>query len=145
MLLRVLDGLLTVAQVADFSQVDWTADLLFIARTDKEQSIVCRADQLPGNCTAVEAGWRALRIEGQLDFALIGILAKISAALAAQAIGLFVISTFDTDYILVKAEKLDRAIDALIHAGYEFAGIGNQSTVHERQTADLDRQAINPG
>ena len=61
----------------------------------------------------------------QLDFSLVGILARISSILAAEEIGIFAVSTFDTDYILVKAENLDRALSALARAGYE-TGAGEE-------------------
>jgi hypothetical protein len=121
MKLRLLEGPYAVCKAEDFSQVDYRGEFLFLAKTDEEFSIVCQADQVPANTTAVELGWRAFRIEGQLDFSLIGILARISAILADRKIGIYVISTFNTDYILVKSENLAAAIDALGREGYVFA------------------------
>ena len=65
-----------------------------------------------------EDGWRAFRIQGVLDFSLIGILADISRILAENKIGIFAISTFNTDYILTKEENYQKALDVLSRAGY---------------------------
>ena len=65
-------------------------------------------------------GWRGFRITGQLDFSLIGILAGISKVLAANEIGIFAISTYNTDYVLTKEENFRKALDALRGAGYEI-------------------------
>ena len=96
-----------------------------MAGADRERSLVCPTDRVPVATLAREDGWRAFRIEGQLDFSLVGILARISSILAAEEIGIFAVSTFDTDYILVKAENLDRALSALARAGYE-TGAGEE-------------------
>jgi hypothetical protein len=69
---------------------------------------------------AREDGWRAMRVVGTLDFSLTGILSGIATALADAKIGIFAVSTYDTDYILVKQENLDRAVEALKEAGYGF-------------------------
>ncbi len=118
MVLKILDGEFTVGQATDFSEVDFQADFLFLAKTDEEVSIVCRTKKAPANLTAAEYGWRAFRIEGQLDFSLVGILARIASILARQQISVFVVSTFRTDYVLVKSKQLALAIDALTAAGY---------------------------
>jgi len=67
-----------------------------------------------------EKDWRILRVEGPLDFSLIGILSSISTTLANKGISIFAISTYDTDYILVKDKKVDMAIDALSAEKYEI-------------------------
>ena len=84
----------------------------------EEKSLVCPISLVPGNTIEREDGWRAFRIEGVLDFSLIGILSKISSLLAANKIGIFAISTFNTDYILTKKEDFDKAIDVLKAEGY---------------------------
>lgn len=96
---------------------DW-----FAAKTDSELSLVCPTDSVPENPIAREDGWRGFYIRGQLDFSLIGILAEISAILAQARVGIFVVSTFDTDYIFVKAAQLRSAIEALRARGYDFCG-----------------------
>lgn len=98
------------------------AGLCFLANTDQEYSLVCETADVPATgVNAREDGWCAMRVSGQLDFSLIGILAGISQTLAAARVGIFVVSTYDTDYILLKERDLDRALDALSAAGYEIA------------------------
>ncbi len=92
----------------------------FASKTKEENSLVCQTKDVPENVICREDGWRAFRIEGILDFSLIGILSKISSILAAQAIGIFAVSTYNTDYILVKEENYDRARKALDENGYEL-------------------------
>ena len=108
----------SVCKVADFSLVDLTAPYCFIAKTDEELSLVCITQDVPANTTSREDGWKAFRIVGELDFSLIGILAKISAVLAENGIGIFAVSTYNTDYILVKSGHFEKAMDALAKAGY---------------------------
>ena len=79
---------------------------------------VVLAEDVPANATDVDGGWRALRVKGQLDFSLTGVLAGIARVLADEGIGIFAISTYDTDYILVKKESFAGAIDVLAKAGY---------------------------
>jgi uncharacterized protein len=91
--------------------------LLALVRTRSEVSVTCEERFVPPEVKA-ERGWRALRVEGQLDFSLVGVLAGISTCLAEAGVSLFVVSTFDTDYVLVKDGLLDRALDALRSGGY---------------------------
>lgn len=92
--------------------------LLSITSTPEELSIVCPAStQLRAQKT--ESGWSCLQVVGPLDFGLTGILAELAGILARAEIAIFAISTYDTDYILVKRENLDRARDALRDAGHE--------------------------
>ena len=119
MKLNVLKESFSVCKVASYEGVDLDAPFVFTGSTDMEKSLVCPTDRVPATTLAREDGWRAFRVEGQLDFSLVGILARISSVLAAEKIGIFAVSTFDTDYILVKAENLDRALVALARDGYE--------------------------
>ena len=88
------------------------AGFISISRTSDELSIVCPEAQVPAGIKA-EKGWRVFKVEGVLDFSLTGILATLLQPLAEHQISIFAISTFDTDYILVKEEKLTDAIAAL--------------------------------
>jgi hypothetical protein len=90
-----------------------------ITKTLDELSIVCIEDNIPRDIKC-EKDWRILKIEGPLDFALIGILASISTILAQKGISIFAISTYDTDYILVKDSEIDNAIEALVNENYEI-------------------------
>lgn len=118
MILEVLDDELTVCKVENFSQVDIDDSPCFIASLEDERSLVCRTSSVPGNTTDREDGWRAMRVSGTLDFGLVGIISKISSVLADAGVPVFIVSTFDTDYILVRSGVLDRAASALESAGY---------------------------
>lgn len=118
MKLKILPYELTVCRVESMPAVDLSADFFFLARTDEELSLVCRTDRAPADTVAREDGWRGLRIEGVLDFSLVGILSGISCILAENDISIFAVSTFNTDYILVRKEQLERAMKALEAAGY---------------------------
>lgn len=119
MQLKKIDVHFSVCKVADFSKVNLNEEYCFIGITDEEKSLVCATEAVPSNVTQRDDGWQAFRIQGILDFSLIGILAKISTLLAENQIGLFAISTFNTDYILVKQENYSRALDILSDAGYQ--------------------------
>lgn len=102
---------------------DWaTASPVFcVTRTYDELSVVCEAARAP-SAVQQEGPWRALKVRGPLDFALTGILASLADPLAERRISLFAISTFDTDYLLVRSEKLDHACAALRSAGHLIFG-----------------------
>ena len=119
MKLQILPYDLTVCKVANLSDFDRNADFFFAGRTDEELSLVCLTKDVPQRTIERSDGWRGFRIEGTLDFSLVGILSKLSTILAENKIGIFAVSTFNTDYILVKAENFDRAMEALASAGYE--------------------------
>ena len=118
--LKIIDNKLTVCKVADISAIDLTADFFFIGKTDEELSLVCRTADTPSKTIERDDGWRGFRIQGSLDFSLIGILSKLSGILAEHKIGIFTVSTYNTDYILVKEENLARALEALSSEGYSF-------------------------
>jgi hypothetical protein len=83
-----------------------------ITRTTDELSIVCRQAIVPDGIK-VEKDWKALKVEGPLDFSLTGILASLANPLAEAKISIFAISTFDTDYVLIKSDNLERAVEIL--------------------------------
>lgn len=118
MILSIIDEELSICKVADFSGIDFSLPYTFTGSTDDEKSLVCPIRLVPDNTVERDDGWRAFRIEGTLDFSLIGIIASISKVLADGEIGIFVISTFNTDYILTKSESFERAIGLLRSAGY---------------------------
>ena len=111
---------LTVCKLADGSLIDLNREFYFIGKTDEELSLVCRTEETPSNTTERDDGWRGFRIEGVLDFSLIGILSKLSSILAQNSIGIFAVSTYNTDYILVKKENFDKALSVLAEAGYQI-------------------------
>ena len=119
MVLKIIPHEFSVCKVSDYSQIDIADPFVFTGSTDEEKSLVCPVSLVPPNTTEREDGWRAFRIEGVLDFSLIGILSKISSCLADNGIGIFAISTFNTDYVLTKKENFDKAIQSLVSAGFE--------------------------
>ncbi len=118
MRLEKLPDDLTVCKAASTADLDLGAGFYFIARTDGEPSLVCRTSETPARTAARDDGWRGFRVEGPLDFSLVGVLSKLTAVLAESGIPVFAVSTYDTDYILVKAENFGRAEAALERAGY---------------------------
>lgn len=118
MQLKKIDYNFSICKVEDYSQFNFESEYFFIGRTDEENSLVCMTENVPDNTTERDDGWRAVRIQGVLDFSLVGILAKISALLADNDIGIFAVSTYNTDYIFTKEENYRRALDVLSDAGY---------------------------
>ena len=118
-ILESLQPRFSVCKVKDYSGVDLTKSFCFTGTTDAENSLVCPESLVPENTTERDDGWKGFRIIGQLDFSLIGILARISKILAEGGIGIFAISTYNTDYILTKEENFEKAMKVLKNAGYE--------------------------
>ena len=116
--IKKIDHNFSVCQVEDYSLVNLNSEYSFIGKTDEEKSLVCIADEVPANVIQRDDGWKAFRIQGVLDFSLIGILAKIAAALADNGISIFAVSTYNTDYVLMKRENYQKALDVLKALGY---------------------------
>ena len=110
----------SVCRVAEYTLVNLNADYCFIEKTEEENSLVCMTEDVPANTTEREDGWKAFRIEGVLDFSLIGILAGIAGVLAEHGISIFAVSTYNTDYVLIKRESYGKALEILGGAGYEI-------------------------
>lgn len=109
---------LTVCKVKDVSCINMNAGFYFVGKTDEELSLVCRTEDTPQDTTERDDGWRGFRIKGVLDFSLIGILSRISGILAEHEIGIFAVSTYNTDHILVKEENFEWALSVLCAEGY---------------------------
>ena len=118
--LQLLASPFSICRLADFSAVDLSLPFCFTARTDEEFSLVCPTEGAPASALSREDGWRAFRFAGVLDFSLTGILSRITGLPAGEAIGLFALSTYNTDYVLVREENLHRAIKALTAHGYSL-------------------------
>jgi len=118
--LKKLDYNLTVCKVVSEIDINLNKEFYFIGKTDEEYSLVCITEDTPVNTIEREDGWKGFRIQGILDFSMIGILSEISAVLADNKIGIFAVSTFNTDYILVKEENFDKALKVLTLAGYNI-------------------------
>jgi hypothetical protein len=98
---------------------DWArlGDILALVRTREELSIVCAERFVPPEIKA-ERGWRVLQVQGPLDFSMVGVLATIALPLARAGISIFALSTYETDFILIKENHLERAIHSLNQAGF---------------------------
>lgn len=111
----------TVCKLQHAAQADFTGAFVFLSKTDAEISLICETGRVPEGALAAEPGWRALRVAGALDFALVGVISKISGLLAEAGIPVFVVSTYDTDYVFVKADRLAAANHTLTKNGYIIA------------------------
>lgn len=120
MVLKKIDMLFSICKLESLSGIDFSQEFLFLGKTDEEISLVCPQSSVPGSAVKQDDGWCAFRIEGELDFALTGILSKIASVLANEKIGIFAVSTYNTDYILTKAHNIDRALQVLSNAGYKI-------------------------
>ena len=110
MKLKTLRYSFTVCKLLKIDNINLNTEFCFIGKTDEEISLVCKTEDTPADTLERDDGWRGFRIEGVLDFSLIGILSKLSAVLAEN--------TYNTDYILVKEENFDRALNVLASEGY---------------------------
>ena len=120
MQIKKIAGDFSICKVEDYSQFNFESDYYFTGRTDEENSLVCITADVPDNATSRDDGWKAFRIQEVLDFSLVGILSKISALLAENGVGIFAVSTYNTDYILTKKENYHKALQVLADAGYEI-------------------------
>ena len=118
MILTVLTETFSICKLRDYSKVDLSRPFVFTGSTDEERSLVCPTTWVPAETLECSDGWRAFRIEGELDFSLVGILAGISDVLAKGGIGIFAVSTFNTDYVLTKADRFEEALRLLSASGY---------------------------
>ena len=119
--LKTIPYRFTVCKLMSVGDLPSGIDFCFTAKTDEEISLVCKTEDVPEKTLVRDDGWKGFRIEGVLDFSLIGILSKISAILAEKKVGIFAVSTYNTDYIFVKEENFDKAINALKDNGYDVA------------------------
>lgn len=110
----------SVCKLEDYSLVNLDSKYCFIEKTDEEKSLVCITSDVPKNVIQCEHGWKAFRIQGTLDFSLIGVLAKITTLLADNDISIFAISTYNTDYVLIKKESYQKSLQILQDKGYKI-------------------------
>ena len=118
MLLTLLPQDFSVCRLPLNSPVDLAQEFVFVSRTDAELSLVCETEAVPPTALQVKHHWKALRISGELDFSLVGILANISGLLAQHHISIFAISTYLTDYIFVQETTLQNTIQVLCDNGH---------------------------
>ncbi|MGD8787805.1 MAG: ACT domain-containing protein [Phycisphaerales bacterium] len=108
---------------SDSSIPEWAlkVSLCSITRSEKELTIVCLQGIIPAN-TEYDSDWRCFRIGGSFDFNQIGVISSLAAPLAEAGVSIFVVSTYDTDYVLVKEEKIEQAVNVLTDNGHLIAG-----------------------
>ncbi|RDU23875.1 ACT domain-containing protein [Anaerosacchariphilus polymeriproducens] len=118
--LKVINREFSICKIKNINQVNLNDDFCFVGKTDEELSLVCLSDMLPKDYIECDPGWTGFRIQGILDFSLVGVLSPIAKILTEKQIGIFVVSTFNTDYILVKNHNFLSSKKALEEAGYKF-------------------------
>ncbi len=116
--IQVLRESFSVCKVTGYTQVNLEDEYCFTGKTDEENSLVCITEHVPQNTIEREDGWRAFRIAGTLDFALVGILSLIAGLLAEHKISIFAVSTYNTDYVFLKEDKFNEALAVLEENGY---------------------------
>lgn len=122
--LSVTEDHLSVCRLEPDAELpDWAVSgmLFSVTRTADELSVVCDENAVPEDVKH-ESGWRCLKLAGPFEFSLTGVLLSVLEPLAEAEVGIFSISTFDTDYVLVKDEQLDVAVRALRAWGHEIIG-----------------------
>ena len=122
LILELLDDTFTIHRFSSSARIpeEVFGEAFFnIVKTKEELSIVCR-NSLTLNSERCNQGWSCIKVSGPLDLNTTGILAKLSKVLAEALVSIFAISTYDTDYILVKADKAAEAVAALKSLGYRF-------------------------
>ena len=110
---EIIENEFSICKLSDFKDLNFNDEFTFFSKTDNEISLVCKSDNVPKNCIECEHGFGCFRIKGILDFSIVGLIAKISTILAENKIVIFVVSTFNTDYIFVKKENLKKSIDLI--------------------------------
>ena len=118
--LKTIEGVFSVCKVKDYTGINLDRDFMFVGSTDEEKSLVCPTSVVPPGVLERNDGWKVFRIEGILDFSLVGILAGISSCLAENGIGIFAISTYNTDYVFVKEKDFDKTVEVLASERYAF-------------------------
>ena len=151
MTLELLMQNFTVCKVYSLPPELLAEEFFFVGKTDRELSLLCRTEAAPAETVAREDGWRALRVEGTMDFSLVGILAELSGILAEAGVSIFAVSTYDTDYILVKEQQRKTAIDTLaargipvsIPAGDTFCNISTENVTGKQLQSEVQSCKIN--
>lgn len=120
MKLKMLEQTFSICKIQNISGVNFQSEFCFLGKTSEEISLVCATSDVPNNTIERDDEWKGLKIVGVLDFSLIGILSKITTVLAKNNIGIFAVSTYNTDYLFVKEKNYIKALKALQEAGYEI-------------------------
>jgi len=120
--LQKIDRDFTICQAGGLNHIDFTREFVFLSKTDDEISLVCESEYVPSDAVTADPGWKALKICGRLDLEMTGVISKIAGLLAEAGLGIFVVSTYNTDYILLKAANFDRGLQTLARNGYIIIG-----------------------
>jgi hypothetical protein len=118
--LQIIDKKLSVCKIKSWEDVKHQDEFVFLAKTDHELSLVCDTEDVPKDCIIVEHGWRCFRIAENAAFEKYGMIAGIANIVANEKTGIFVVATYDTDYILIKENKFTDVINVLKKEGYQF-------------------------
>lgn len=119
MRLKILEPDFSICQIRNLSGVNYRDNFFFIAKTDKELSLICKTQFVPANHTVRNDGWKMLVVDEQLDFSIIGVIANIAKILAENQISIVVQSTYNTDFIMLKEQHLMQALRALSAQDYQ--------------------------
>lgn len=117
--IKIIDGIFNVSKVSSLNNINLNEEFVFVSKTDKEISVVYRSDYNIENVLITEKNWKLFRIDANLDFSLIGIISKLANILKENDIPIFVISTFDTDYFLVKEIYFKKTVELLKDNNYD--------------------------
>lgn len=120
MTLKIIPHNFSVCKVKSFDEINLESEYCFTGKTDEEFSLVCITENKPDDIIECEDNWKCFRIEGVLNFSLIGILSEISSLFAENKIGIFAVSTFNTDYIFTKNENFEKALKLLNDTGHNI-------------------------
>lgn len=132
MKIEIIGQHFSVCKVEDFHSVNWNDPYCFIGKTEEECSLVCQTESVPENVLEREDGWKAFRFSGVLDFSMVGVLSQATSILAGEGISVFAVSTYNTDYVLLKEGQFGKALELLEKNGY---------TVDEKQQESSCKKA----
>lgn len=120
--LKIINADFSICKIKSINNINsiLNNEFIFFAKTDDEISLVCETSKLPSDIIICENEYKAFKVDGILDFSLVGILSKISSILSKNNISIFAVSTFNTDYIFIKENNFDNAINILKNEGYKF-------------------------
>jgi len=120
MTLEIINQDFSLCKIERLNVVDFHDPFCFVGKTDEEISLVCSTPYVPKEVIERVDGYKALRIQGMLDFSMVGILAEIASLLAENQISIFAISTYNTDYILIRENQFYSALKVLGNEGYHI-------------------------
>lgn len=120
MKIKVIGRPFTVCKVDSLDKIDFTDKYCFVGKTDEEISLICSTKHAPAETISRSDGWRGFRLQGQMDFSLVGVLAELTGILAGNKISLLAVGTYNTDYVLVKEDDLEKALLLLEDQDYKI-------------------------